>query len=291
VNDPNKGALFKGAPFEFESMSKLPSIPRLEQVLGLLENMAPANLAEPWDNPGLQVGSYSSPIKKILLSLDPTMKALMAASRAQAQLLLTHHPLIFKPLTRMDVESFPGNVILEAAKKSISVVAVHTNLDAARGGMNDILAEIMGLEDVEAFGGREGEEDSGLGRIGYLSEPASMQALAERVRTLLGTRNLRVTIPKEGPIRRIAIVGGSGGSMIPLASEKGADLLLTGDVGHHHALEAKSRGMALLDGGHFCMEKKAFNAFCPHFRERLAEQGWDVVVEVDDDESDPLEAI
>jgi len=99
----------------------------------LLETIAPARLAEPWDNSGLQVGSLSQKITKVFTSLDPTLNALISAAEAKAQLLFTHHPLIFKPLSRVDINSFPGDVVAEAAKRDVSIVAAHTNLDAAPG--------------------------------------------------------------------------------------------------------------------------------------------------------------
>ena len=145
-------------------------IPRIKDFLDRLEIIAPKILAEPWDNPGLQVGSTSQEIKKILLSLDPTLKALMAAQRREAQLLFTHHPLIFKPLSRVDTKIHPGDVIAEAVKKRISVVAAHTNLDRARGGINDILADLLELQNVDFLETRDETGSGGLGRIGDLPQ-------------------------------------------------------------------------------------------------------------------------
>ena len=138
-------------------------IPEVKDFLSLLEEIAPIRLAEPWDNPGLQVGSYSQKITKIFLALDPTLKSLRLARKRNAQLMLTHHPLIFEPLFRLDISAFPGNVILEAAKGGISVVTAHTNFDVARGGINDILADILDLRNVEVLKEMAEMDGTGLG--------------------------------------------------------------------------------------------------------------------------------
>jgi dinuclear metal center YbgI/SA1388 family protein len=264
-------------------------IPKLKDVLDLLEKIAPTQLAEPWDNPGLQIGSYSQEIKKIFVALDPTVKALTSASQRNAQLLLTHHPLLFNPLSRLDINVYPGNVIFEAIKSGISVVAVHTNLDVSLGGINDILTDLLDLENVEVLKVIPEKDGVGLGRIGDLPKSTRLSVFVKDVKRILGAEKLRVIGQGDVQIRRLAVVGGSGGSLVSLASEKGADLLLTGDVGHHHALEAQSLGIALIDGGHFHIEKKAFRIFSERLREEaIATQGWDVALEVDEDETSPM---
>jgi dinuclear metal center YbgI/SA1388 family protein len=263
-------------------------IPRLSDILGLLEEIAPSSLAESWDNPGMQVGSYSQKIKKIYVALDPTLEALKTASKADAQLLLTHHPLIFRPISNVDMGCFPGNVIAEAATKGISVVGVHTNLDVSKGGLNDILAKLLGLEKIEVLKEINGFEGAGFGRIGFLPETSQFQPFVEKVKGILGTKTLRVIPNGEGKIRKVSVVTGSGGSLISLASEKGADVLLTGDVNHHQALEAKSLNLALIDGGHFNTEKSTFRIFAEQLRDIFMDKSWDVVIQVDEKEVDPL---
>ena len=262
--------------------------PTLKDFLDLLESIAPARLAESWDNPGLQVGLLSQKIRKVFTSLDPTLDALLSADEADAQLLFTHHPLIFKPLSRLDINSFPGDVIAEAVKRGVSIVAAHTNLDAARGGINDILADLMGLTNVEVLKNADEMDGVGLGRIGYLPQPTALSAVARDVKDVLGTQSIKVVGKRDALIHRLAVVGGSGGSLLPLAYEKGADLLLTGDVGHHVALEAESSGMALIDGGHFHTEKTAFRVFVSNLNKTIKTRGWEVTLETDKNETDPI---
>ncbi len=254
----------------------------------LLEGVAPVSLAEPWDNPGLQVGEFSEEISKIFLSLDPTLSSLQRAANKGAQLLLTHHPLIFKPVTRLEIDRYPGNVIAEAIKRGISIVAAHTNLDVAQGGMNDMLAEAFGLKRVDILDVKDRDSGTGLGRVGYLPEPTELSALVTEVKSILGSEGIKVVDGGKNRIHRLAVVAGSGGGMASIAAKQGADLLLTGDVTHHHAMEAESIGISMIDAGHFSTENTAFNIFAGYLRKAVQDCGWDVAVLVDEDETDPM---
>ena len=265
-------------------------IPKLKDIFDILEEMAPSYIAEGWDNTGLQVGNFSLETKKIFVALDPTLKAVRETSNRQAQLLLTHHPLIFKSLSHINEETYPGIVIFEAFKKGISIVAVHTNLDVIQGGINDILARLFELQDVDLLEKKDDltMDDAGLGRIGSLQEPMSLSSMIERVKTILGSRSIKVVGREEMKIRRVAVVGGSGGGMVSEASKKGADLLITGDVSHHDALGAENLGLALIDGGHFHTEKIALRHFANRLKSTLIKEDWDVTVETYDDETSPM---
>jgi len=279
-------------PLNFElnaKRSRFQVIPTLQDVIILLEQIAPTHLAEPWDNSGFQIGSYSQEITGIFLALNPTLEALHGASERCAQLLLTHHPLIFKPASRLEQSLYPGDVIFEAVKGEISVVSAHTNLDVARGGLNDILAELLGLQDIDILRENGETQGAGLGRIGNLPELSRFSGVVKRVKRIFGAERFRIVGEGDLQIHRTAVVGGSGGSLVSLASQKGADLLITGDVSHHHALEAKSLGIAVIDPGHFLMEKVAFRIFAKRFGDMLKAQGWEVTVEVDEKEADPLQ--
>jgi dinuclear metal center YbgI/SA1388 family protein len=268
-------------------------IPKLKDILDLLEEIAPSRLAEEWDNPGLQVGIQSQEVGRILVSLDPTLHAVKGAVKEKAQLLLTHHPLIFQPLSRLDGDVYPGNVILEALRHGMAIVAVHTNLDVTRGGINDMLAQVFRLKEVEVLQTVEGDSgrNVGLGRIGTIPEPTTLSDMLDTVKSGLGAEGVRVVGSKDLKIRRVAIVGGSGGGMVATASEKGADLLITGDVGHHDALEAESRGLALIDAGHFYTEKKAVALFSNRLKGLVEERGWRVEVVIHRDEKNPLQYV
>jgi len=264
-------------------------VPKLEDIIVLLERIAPAATAEDWDNPGLQVGDPSQEIRRILIALDPTIDAVKEARSRDARLVLTHHPLIFPSLSSLNRELSPGDVIYEACKSGIAIVSAHTNLDIAQGGINDMLASLFRLNGAQVLKKTESGTGTGLGRVGDLEESVPLSSFAESVKTLLGLKFVRLSGGGEKRIKRVAVVGGSGASLVSLASASGADVLVTGDVGHHDALEAQRLGMALIDAGHFHTEKKAFDLFGGRLRELLTGDGWDVVVEDWHEERNPLD--
>ena len=267
-------------------------VPTLKDILNLLESISPAGLAEPWDNPGLQVGMPLQKIETIFTSLNPTPGALQRALDARAQMLLTHHPLIFKPISHVNSDSFPGDVIVRAIKKDVSVVCAHTNLDASTAGINDILADLLGLVNVTVLKEDTGMQGSvGLGRIGDLEKPLPLDAVLREISRIFHLGHMKVVGDKGVTIRRLAVVGGAGGSLLTEAYRKGADLLLTGDVTHHVALDAASLGVVLVDGGHFALENAAFRVFGGHLQEILKAKEWDVCVRIDEEESDPLRMV
>lgn len=263
-------------------------MPTLKAVLGILEEIAPSHAAEDWDNPGLQMGHLSQEVGKIFISLDPTLKSLRKAVKRNAQVLLTHHPLILDPISSLNRDRYPGDVIFEAIERGISIVAAHTNLDAARGGINDGLADLFGLQEVEVLEKRSDLAEGGLGRIGDLPEPVRLSEMTKRIKVILGAEKIRVVGRKGRRIERVAVVGGAGGGMVALALKRGAQLLITGEVRHHEALEAEALGLVLIDAGHFQTEKSALKPFVNHLRNRFLEQNMDVIVEVNDTEKSPM---
>jgi len=264
-----------------------PMTPTLEDILELVESVAPAHLSEPWDNPGLQVGDRSKRVQKILLALDPTLRAIQAAVRLQAQLLFTHHPLIFKPVSQLDPADYPGNVVFLAIRSDVAVVCAHTNLDSAAGGINDCLASILGLTDVTVLQEAPGNPGAGLGRLGSLERPITLGGMAETIKERLQTPSLRVIGPMEKRIERIAVVGGSGSDLAELAFRKGADLLVTGDVSHHKALDAAALGLAMIDAGHYATERAALHAFKDSLEAVFERRRWNTVIIWDSEEENP----
>lgn len=263
---------------------------RLEHILAILEELAPRRLAAAWDNPGLQVGDPGRPVSRILVALDPTLEAVQEASRVKADLLLTHHPLIFKPLYSISPDRHPGDALFEAILSGIAVASAHTNLDAARGGVNDVLADLLGLEEIEVL---EVSDDSapgeGIGRIGSFSSPMPLSEVVIRVRAAFGASGVGVVGEPEMPVRSAAVVGGSGGGLVSMAANRGAQVLITGDTGHHDALSALNHGLAVIDAGHFYTEKAAMKGFGDSIKTRLESAGFpDTEVLLFQGESSPM---
>lgn len=262
---------------------------RVRHILEVLEGLAPRRLAEAWDNPGLQVGEPEAPVTRILVSLDPTLEALREAARRNADLLMTHHPLIFKPITAVDPTRHPGDVLFEAIRSDIAVVCAHTNLDAAEGGVNDVLAGLFDLQDTAVLEEAEDPPGAGLGRIGALASPMALSELVSRTRSRLGAPFVGVVGSPDRMVQRVALVGGSGGGLIATAARKGADVLITGDVGHHDALSARTLGISVIDAGHFYTEKAAMRGFRDRLTSRLQAAGLAAVeVELYDEEASPI---
>lgn len=267
--------------------------PNLEEVIKILDEIAPFALAEKWDNSGLQVGSHVQCITKVLIALDPTIEAVRRASSAGAQLLVTHHPLLFKEVSCINFDRYPGDVIHEAIENDIAIVAMHTNLDSAKMGINHILGEKFGLIDVEILEPKEfnGEGGYGLGIIGNLPESADLLSVSGMVKQALGLSTVRIAGPDESIIKRIAVVGGSGRDLIPAAVERKADLLITGDIGHHDALTARAFNINVVDAGHFSTERAALTGFKKNLEDMFARYSMDIMLELYREEEDPVRTI
>lgn len=210
----------------------------LQQICRFMEQWAPPALAEEWDNPGLLVDAGSL-VRRVLVTLDITPAVVEEAHRLGCQLVVSHHPVIFKPVRRL--QSTDAAFLL--ARYGISALCAHTNLDAAEGGVNDVLAGLLKLEDVQPL--------EGLGRVGDRDSISPAQ-LAEQVGKLL---NAPVLLADAGlPITRVAVVGGSGGEFFEAAARAGAQCLVTGEASHHHGLDALEQGVSVIVAGHFATE-------------------------------------
>ncbi|MBW1804199.1 MAG: Nif3-like dinuclear metal center hexameric protein, partial [Deltaproteobacteria bacterium] len=233
----------------------------------------------------------SREIHTIFVALDPTFNAVQEASRHNAQLVLTHHPLIFKPISQIERNHYPGSVIFEAIKRDISIVCAHTNLDVAGEGINDVLAKKFNLKNVEILRKQDDPEINnrfGLGRIGDLTESVTLSSMILKVKDILSADYLQIVGHEDMDIKRIAVVGGAGGSLLPLAFSSGADLLITGDLGYHNALLAEHMGLAVIDAGHFNTEKAAFDLFADQLIDKLKEKNYGVTMIPHSNEKNPM---
>lgn len=211
----------------------------LTEMVSFLETLAPIDLAQSWDNVGALVRCEER-VTGVLCALDITKDVVQEAKRQGCNVIVAHHPVIFHPLKRLAKEDVPTYLI----KENISAICMHTNLDAAPGGVNDVLANTLALQDVEEF--------AGLGRIGTLQTTCTAIQFAAFVKQALNANVLLADANK--PLKTIAVVSGSGGSFVQEAIRAGADCLVTGEAGHHDALDALAGGMSLIAAGHFSTE-------------------------------------
>ncbi len=212
----------------------------VQTIYDFLNTYCPFELAEEWDNPGLNVGNQNRPVSKVLLALDVTLDVIDYAKQMGADLILTHHPVIFEPLTNLNDSTAEGARVLALAQSGLAHIACHTNLDAACGGVNDVLAGLCGLTDVQPV--------AGLGRMGKTD--TTLAQLAEQLKAALPA-NTCVGVCCKQQVRRVAVIGGSGGSLIPQIAAEGCDTLVTGEAKYSQLLSARELGVNVLVLGHY----------------------------------------
>jgi len=353
-------------------------------IIGALGKLAPAHLAEEWDNVGLLVGNPDQAISGILVSLDVSPAAVALAASNGLNLIIAHHPLIMRGITNVRTDLPSGRLLESLLKLDIAVYAIHTNLDITIGGVNDALAEKLGLTDIgplsvskgeklvklavfvpethvevvrnaitsagaghignyshctfqtagtgtflplagsNPFLGRQGclervsemrleavmpeaisrkvieamkkvhpyeevafdvfplanrTQETGLGRVGRLKEPLPLTEFAQVVKAALNVASLKIAGGMERLVQKAAVCGGSGAALWPKAVWAGADVLVTGDVRYHDALDASAAGIALIDAGHFATERPVLERLADFLRDKAAEERWEIAPE------------
>ncbi len=215
---------------------------KVEDIFNELCRYAPLNLQMGFDNSGFLLGRKDSVVHKVLLALDVTPAVVEEASELDAELIISHHPLIFSPL-----KSVTDEKLLKLAEKKINVISMHTNLDIAWGGVNDVLMEALGASTEGAL------DEDGCGRIGKLLTPMAMQDFLAMCKDALRTGGLRY-YDSGRKVQQLAVMGGSGGDSVETAFRLGCDTYLTADIKYHQFLQAAELGINLIDGDHFCTE-------------------------------------
>lgn len=228
---------------------------RCTRIMEELEKLAPRACACSWDNPGLLAGRSDKEILKILIALDADDGAVDMAVRENCDLLLTHHPLIFKALKKVSDQDLIGRRILKLIRADISYYAMHTNFDVM--GMADAVAEQLGLEDRKVLSVTYEDEISkeGIGRAGILPTPMTLAECAEYVKSRCKIEQVKVYGMPAETIVMAAVCPGSGKGCIEDAVRLGADVLITGDIDHHEGIDAVEQGLSIIDAGHYGLEK------------------------------------
>lgn len=210
----------------------------------------PRTLSCSWDNDGLMFcPDPEREVKRVMLALDATRASIAAAADANCDLLLTHHPMLFRGVKSLSPLDLSGSRIFDAWNGGVSVISLHTRLDTGDGGVNDALAEALGLHILGKFGDEETPE---LGRIVETEAPAEPVDFASRVRKALGCPVVQLS--GDRPVRRVALVGGDGKDFIRAAAAAGADTLITGAASYNTALDAAEDGLNIIEAGHYYTE-------------------------------------
>lgn len=213
----------------------------VKDVYGFIDSFAPFSSALSYDNVGTLVGDMNADVTKILCTLDITKSAIEQAKRVGAELIVSHHPVIWNPLKCVCSDS----VVYDLCKNNINAICAHTNLDAANGGVNDVLCSVLELKNTEIW------EPENIGRVGYTEY--SLLELVKLTAEKLGVKSINY-IDCGRTCNRVAVIGGSGGGDIDNAIAAGADTLITGEMKHDQYIYAKNVGLNVIVAGHFDTE-------------------------------------
>lgn len=242
------------------------------KVIELLERWISKDLIDSWDNTGFQIGSLEKEVNKVLIGLDLDEALLNRALEGGYDMIITHHPLIFKPITEINSLNYKGRLIMDLIKNDIVVYNAHSNLDIVEGGVNDCLANLLGLKDREVLSPTDKVDGAGnplgYGRIGTI-ERIEFQSFIELIKTRLNIKALKVYGHIKDYVERVALCGGSGSSFILDAYRHGAQVYITGDIKYHDAQLAHELGLTLIDGGHYHTEKLVLPAIRDYLDEEV----------------------
>lgn len=227
---------------------------KVKELTEWLDSRYPANMAEHWDNVGLLVGDDEEEVHHIFLALDLTEATLDEAVSAGADMIITHHPMIFDGQKKINNHSFTGRRILKLIRNGIQYYAMHTNYDVL--GMADLSADYLKLTDREVLSvtaqTEQGEE--GFGRVGKLPYKMTLKECGEFVKVALALNDVKIYGNPDTILEKAAICTGSGKSMIPDVLAKGAEVYVTGDIDHHTGIDAVAQGLSIIDAGHYGTE-------------------------------------
>ncbi len=237
---------------------------RCRDVLNFMEKIAPSDLAEEWDNIGLIAGSINGKVERMLVCLDVTDAALRKASSIKADLIVTHHPMIFKGLKSVSEDNVKGRQIYSTIRSGINIISAHTNLDYAEAGVNTQLASVLGLYDTALIG-------KGPGRVGSLKERMSFDAFVAHVKKCLKVPCVRAAGKADAGVMKAAVFSGSFDDDLDAVLLTGAEVLVTGDLKYHTALDARESNMCIIDAGHFNTERIVLPYLAAALSERFPE--------------------
>jgi len=270
----------------------------LGEILLAVEELWPESLAEEWDEVGLVAGHPSAEVSRIMFAVDPTLDVIEEAIEWGADLLITHHPLLLKGVTSVAATTAKGKAVHRLIESGTGLLTVHTNGDSAVGGVSDVLADALGLQDVVPLTpAPNGLPEEGIGRVGDLEDVMTLGDFAARVFGILPSvaGGVRVSGDKDGLVRRVAVCGGAGDSLFNEVRASNADLFVTADLRHHPASEARENAVNdrpyLIDVSHFASEWLWLPAAAEALGNVLSDQGHDVEIRVSTTNSDPWDFI
>ncbi len=265
-------------------------IPHVKDIVNSLNLDAPFSLAESWDNVGLLIGNPDQIVSSILVGLDPTNVLINEALASGANTVVTHHPVIFRPLSSINTADPSGRLLEKALSNKIAIIACHTNLDSATNGVSDILATKLGLRELSPLlsSGEKTISETGLGRIGSFSAPVSAEVFMKTVRKVLNLPSIQVAGKVPEKVKTVAVCGGSGSDLATEAFARGADIYLSAEIKHNTAIWAIENNFCIIDGTHFATEQPSVGLLAEKLNRSNNKQNWNITVRQSETESHPF---
>lgn len=263
---------------------------KVKDVMKVMNEFAPLELAVDWDNCGLVAGDENQEVSKVYIALDPTLDIINEAIRNDVDMIVTHHPLLIHKINKINSITVEGRKFIKLIKNNISLYCAHTNLDQTVGGINELLAKKVGLinyEVLDVTGKDEAGNFVGFGKIGLLDKPVTLSELAQSIKSSLKLNSIRIVGDKSKLVYKIAVGSGNGMDALQLAISNQADVFITGDVKYHGAIMATENDICLIDAGHFGTE----NIVGELLYQLLSKELPQVELIVDRTMQDPIESI
>lgn len=262
----------------------------IKDIIKCLDKIAPFAIAEPWDNVGLLVGDQNREVTSILVGLDPTIRLLNEALERGADTLITHHPAIFKPIPSINTAEPGGKFLEKALTHRINVFGCHTNFDSVAPGVNDMLADLLGLENSRPMAPTSSQpaDGAGMGRIGYFPTPCDQKTFVNKLLTILEIPAIQIAGTLPDVISSVALCGGSGSALAEIARDCGADVYITAEVKHNIARWAEEADFCVIDGTHFATEKPAIRLLASMLREYAVQHNWNIQINETTTEKHPF---
>ncbi len=220
---------------------------KVKDIIKAIEEFAPLSIQEKWDNSGLCIGSESDEVSSVLIGLDCTPELVDEAVACGADMIVTHHPLIFSGIKSISADNRTGEAVIKAVRAGIAVYSAHTSADKVIAGVSGAMAARLGLRNVEILD--PDGDGTGLGVVGELPVPMPAEDIAALVKDRFSLKVLKSSRPVSGEVKRVAMCGGSGSSLIGKAMESGAQLYISGDISYHHFFTEE--GFMIMDIGHY----------------------------------------
>ena len=253
-----------------------------KKIISLMEELAPLELCEEWDNSGFLIGNIDSEINKIMIVLDVNEDVVEEAIEKNVGLIISHHPFIFSPLGKIVDHDYKGKLVRKLIKNDINIYSAHTNLDSAENGINDDISEILKLKNIEAME---------IGRIGDIEAKLAADEFLLNLKKIFNLETLKFSGKINREIKRVAVCSGSGSDLIDLSKNMGCDLFITGDVKYHEAQKAEELGIIIVDLGHFESENIYMERLLNILNERCQEKNYDVRIVLSESFKSPFSFI